>query len=42
MIGSYSVSSEEPDKVHIKFNGEPVISGPSLKGVICSSAYKIT
>jgi len=41
IIGSYSTNSNDPDKINIRFNKNPVISGTSLKGAIRSRAERI-
>ncbi len=41
IIGSYSSDPKDPDKVNIRFNGKPVISGTSFKGAIRARAVKI-
>jgi CRISPR/Cas system CSM-associated protein Csm3 (group 7 of RAMP superfamily) len=41
IIGSYTMDSKDPDKVHIKYNGKNVLTGTSLKGAIRSRAFKI-
>ncbi len=41
IISSYTTDPDEPDKVHIKYNGKEVLTGTSLKGAIRSRAFKI-
>jgi len=41
IIGSYKTDPTEPDKVNIRFNKNPVITGTAIKGAIRSRAEKI-
>ncbi|MHA1439592.1 MAG: RAMP superfamily CRISPR-associated protein [Promethearchaeota archaeon] len=41
IIGSYPTNPNEPDKIHIKSNGIPVLPGTSIKGAIKERAVKI-
>jgi len=41
IIGTYPTDYNESNKVNIKFNGKPTLSGSSIKGVIRSRAIKI-
>lgn len=41
IISSYTTDPDEPDKVHIKYNNNNVLTGTSLKGAIRSRAFKI-
>jgi len=41
IIGSNASDSDEVDKVHLKSNGKPILSGTSIKGAIRDRAVKI-
>jgi len=41
IIGSCSSEPDDPDKMHIKYDGNPVLTGTSLKGAIRARALRI-